>query len=82
MYNTEKITEDYKKSLQEKEQRMKELFNNDSESLIYQKDVDEIQIDFNEDERTKEYHGLRKRAKYDEQLQQDLINAQRKIFYE
>jgi len=79
MVDFEKITSDYKNALNEREQKLNEL-ESDVNGLVYKKDVDEIQMDFEEDERTKEYHKLRREAKNNPQIQQDFMNSQKKIF--
>ena len=79
MSNVEKIIGDYRNALEEKLIKMNQL-DRDKTDLVLKKELDEIENDFFYDARREAFHDLRRQAKSDEYLQQEIMNAQRTIF--
>ena len=79
MNDSYKIISDYKRAIEEREVKINSLKGNKF-SLVYKKDIDEIENDFYEDTRVKEYHKLRRTAKEDSNLQRDFMDIQSNVF--
>ncbi len=79
MNKVDKIIEDYRKALEEKLEKINQL-DRDKDDLVKKKELDEIENDFFYDSRREAYHDLRRQAKSDEDLQKEIMNAQRAIF--
>ncbi|NVO12275.1 MAG: hypothetical protein HXX16_20125 [Bacteroidales bacterium] len=73
----DKIISDFKTLLEEREEKLKNLF---QQGLSTKREEDEIQEDFNSDSRRIKYHDLRRSLKGKIALQKKFMEIQNQIF--
>jgi len=81
MSRVDKIIEDYKNAVQEKNKKRNEhLIRGNKDGYICKETIKQIESDFDEDIRKKSYDELMRQAELDNDLLQEIIDAQVIIF--